>query len=623
MKRRNPEGLPPIQPLRPRPGISGRPRRVAVIGGGIGGLSCAHELAREGVEVTVYEAGRELGGKARSHYLPRTGTGGRRDLPGEHGFRFYPAFYRHVIATMEEIPDPMSPTGTVAGNLVAAPESGVALPDTGILAGSRRPRTLADVVRLLGWFPKAGANFKDLRRYLGAHFKYLTSCDDRREGEIEAMSWASFIGGDRPGYYSERFRHVLRACTRTMVAMDADRGSSRTVGQASSLLMLDSFGSMDVDRTMMGPTTECWLEPWRAQLERWGVRFRFEHRVEGLELERGEIRRAIARRPDGEAFAIEADAYVLAVPLEVAQRLITPELADADPQLWRVASCDTDEITDWMVGAQYFLREDVPLCEGHLFFPDTPWSLTAVSQAQFWNRGARSMDRYGDGRLRGILSVDVSSCFAPDADGVRLVDETSREGILRRVLRQLLDSFDHSTRRAIERSVYAMHLDDEVQLGPGGVTNTGRLLVHPPGSRRARPEAVLPSVSNLFLASDYVRTSMDLASMEGANEAGRMAARGILRSAGIDDSRVEVFGYPELDRFSSLRRLDDWMHRAGLPHLLDVGSRLFGRGAPHRDEAPLVDTTAAERDAPASVRAAPRPRPTERVSGAQSLNRAS
>ncbi|HSO33930.1 MAG TPA: FAD-dependent oxidoreductase, partial [Labilithrix sp.] len=93
-----------------------RPPRVAILGGGMGGLACAHELVRAGVEVTVHEAGHALGGKARSHYLSGTGTEGRRDLPGEHGFRFYPAFYRHVTATMAEIPDALSPTGTVAGN---------------------------------------------------------------------------------------------------------------------------------------------------------------------------------------------------------------------------------------------------------------------------------------------------------------------------------------------------------------------------------------------------------------------------------------------------------------------------------------------------------------------------
>jgi hypothetical protein len=123
--------------------------------------------------------------------------------------------------------------------------------------------------------------------------------------------------------------------------------------------------------------------------------------------------------------------------------------------------------------------------------------------------------------------------------------------------------------------VFARHLDTEVSIGPDGVTNAGRLLVHPPGSRRQRPDAVL-SIPNLFLAADYVRTSMDLASMEGANEAGRRAARGVLRHLGFDHDRVRLFAYRELDRFRTLQRLDGWLHRAGLPHLLDLGGRAAG-----------------------------------------------
>jgi uncharacterized protein with NAD-binding domain and iron-sulfur cluster len=155
-----------------------------------------------------------------------------------------------------------------------------------------------------------------------------------------------------------------------------------------------------------------------------------------------------------------------------------------------------------MVGAQFFLREDVPLCEGHLFFPRSPWSLTAISQAQFWNRGARGMNRYGDGRLRGIVSVDVSSCFTPDEDGRRLVDCQSRDEILARVLRQLCAALDAATARRLERAVFAAHLDAEVTVGERGVQNTARLLVHPPGSWNERPEPVL-DIPNLTIAADY------------------------------------------------------------------------------------------------------------------------
>ena len=77
--------------------------RVIVLGGGVAGMSAAHELIERGFEVVVLERGQLAGGKARS--IPVTddgaGTSGheRADtgvasiehrLPGEHGFRFFP-----------------------------------------------------------------------------------------------------------------------------------------------------------------------------------------------------------------------------------------------------------------------------------------------------------------------------------------------------------------------------------------------------------------------------------------------------------------------------------------------------------------------------------------------------
>src|SRR5674476_883112 len=73
---------------------------VIVIGGGVAGLTAAHELIERGFQVDVYEARPTWGGKARSQPVTGSGSGGRKDLPGEHGFRFYPRFYKHVIDTM-------------------------------------------------------------------------------------------------------------------------------------------------------------------------------------------------------------------------------------------------------------------------------------------------------------------------------------------------------------------------------------------------------------------------------------------------------------------------------------------------------------------------------------------
>ena len=91
---------------------------VAVLGGGMAGLTAAHELIDRGFDVTVYERN-ALGGKARSIPTPGTGRGGRRDLPGEHGFRFFPGFYHHIPDSMRRTPYPGNANG-VWDNLTAA-----------------------------------------------------------------------------------------------------------------------------------------------------------------------------------------------------------------------------------------------------------------------------------------------------------------------------------------------------------------------------------------------------------------------------------------------------------------------------------------------------------------------
>src|SRR6476659_3389829 len=99
--------------------------KVIVLGGGVSGLTAAHELIERGFAVEVYEATHELGGKAKSNTKPYSGGGPGLPLPGEHGFRFFPGFYQHVPNTMDRIPFAAS-GNTVLANLVTAKQSAVA-----------------------------------------------------------------------------------------------------------------------------------------------------------------------------------------------------------------------------------------------------------------------------------------------------------------------------------------------------------------------------------------------------------------------------------------------------------------------------------------------------------------
>jgi uncharacterized protein with NAD-binding domain and iron-sulfur cluster len=64
--------------------------KVYILGGGVAGLTAAHELAQRNFDVVVFEKLKVCGGKARSMDFDGSGRLGRPNWPGEHGFRFSP-----------------------------------------------------------------------------------------------------------------------------------------------------------------------------------------------------------------------------------------------------------------------------------------------------------------------------------------------------------------------------------------------------------------------------------------------------------------------------------------------------------------------------------------------------
>lgn len=497
----------------PRRRRVGPRRRVAVLGGGIGGLTAAHELAIRGYEVDVYEATADVGGKAKSQSLRGTGEGGRADLPGEHGFRFFPSFYRHVIDTMDRIP---VPGGTVAGRVRRSTEMAMAEKKATYVFKRHPPADLGDFfdigAAIRDFYRDTDVPDVDFARFAHKMLEFMISCDERRLAEHERVSFWDWVGG---GSYHATFQKYL-ATSRFMVAMHPQKASARTIATKAIQILTDFFRhGTRTDGVLDGPTNERWLEPWRQELEGRGVRFHCAVEIEALEL--GPRRRLSRVRTRGGA--VEADHYVLAVPLDVAEGLVTDPLVEADPALGGLRRLRG--ATSWMVGAQFYLDRPIGACQGHIAFPDSYWALSAIAQAQFWDGG---VERYGDGRVRDILSVDVSDWDTPSPRiGKRARDCTKRE-LLDEIWAQVHDGL------ALDRAwVLHEHLDENVEFSAGLPRNRTPLLVHPPGSWFDRPGADL-AIDNLFLASDYVKTNTDLASMEGANEAARRAVNAILET---------------------------------------------------------------------------------------------
>lgn len=94
--------------------------------------------------------------------------------------------------------------------------------------------------------------------------------------------------------------------------------------------------------------------------------------------------------------------------------------------------------------------------------------------------------------------------------------------------------------------------------------NLEPLLVNHVNTWQLRPDA-FTRIPNLFLASDYVRTNTDLATMEGANEAARRAVNAILDAARHPAIPCKIWELHEPEIFAPLRWHDKMRYQQGLP----------------------------------------------------------
>lgn len=536
------------------------------------GLTAAHELVERGFDVTVFEPS-ALGGKARSIPSPGTGTGGRLDLPGEHGFRFFPGFYQHIPDTMRRIPFPGNPNG-VFDNLVAGHAFRMAIPGAPDLTAPASiapprfdiydPLTLQE--SLSAAFSLGGAIPADeLGVFVRKLVMFLTSSIERRNGQWENETWAQTLEAEGK---SQGYRDILvSALTRQLVAARPQTVSTRTIGIMGQAFVWNAMGVVPqyghLDRVLSAPTNEAWIDPWAQLLRELGVKFEMGWGAEALEVSGGRITGARVTDRSGARATVDADWYVAAMPAERAVPLWSPQILALDPHLEAM----NELVTDWMVGIQYFLRRPTPIAAGHVAYLGSPWALTSISQAQFW-RGDFAA-RYGDGSAHDCLSVDISDWDTPGILYGKTAKQCTAEEIARETWAQMAACLEDGTGAIDENDIVSWFLDPGVRWGPGGNRNDTPLLINTAGSLAHRPEA-RTAIPNLFLAGDYVRTDIDLATMEGANESARAAVGALLEAAGSSAPPPAQYRLHEPPELEPLRRADADRYRAGLPHMLAV-----------------------------------------------------
>ena len=511
---------------------------VAIFGGGVGGLTTAHELVERGFDVQVFDVKPDLwGGKARSQPKIKSEVGGRQDLPGEHGFRFFPGFYKHLPDTMSRIPFPGNAKG-VLDNLVPTTECAL-YPDNGepYIVHVNFPKTIAEWrksleetvagISRIGW--------GNVAFFFGQVLRLAFSCQPRLDYKYDSIAWWEFVDAQNRG---DPYQKVLaQGLTRSLVAVKARESSTRTVGTMLLQLLYNIFTpGVQSDRVLNGPTNDQWIDPWINYLAGKQVGLNLNSKVLAFNMNGSRLGSVTVSVGDV-VQNVTADFYVSAIPVEKMAGLLNQEMIAAAPDLAMI----TQLKTDWMNGIQFYLSTDVPVINGHVIYLDSQWAITSISQHQFWN--GVDLSRYGNGNVKGILSVDISDW---NTKGDQVVFKMAKDCTAEEIKKESWAQIKAHLHSTIQDS-YLVDWFLDTDIGWGDYrkmldTNLEPLLVNTVGSLQHRP-AASTQIPNLMLAADYVNTYTNLACMEGANEAGRRAANAILDATAFKGPRCSLWPY--------------------------------------------------------------------------------
>ncbi len=352
-------------------------RTAAVFGGGIAGLSTAHELARRGWTVTVFETNLEVGGFFRS-----TRADGDRNMPSEYSWHGMGPWYHNVFDLLGQIP--YDESGSVYEKALSRPVDFGMVSDGGT--------AVFDDTRFVNVRNMFQMTTRDLVRWSWLTLKTWTA--NRRS--YEAYARINAAEAYRPILSDPAWR-MWRACFGPWVGSDWTNVSLHQVGLFFRKQLISSptwHHAADADGPawsqgarsgwllLRGPSSEVWFDPWVADLKRHGVTFRMRTELSRLAYEGGRITRAYLKTGE----AVEADLYVLATSPFAAAEVVarTPALARLEGLRRLKPLIGDGPHTQVSFRIAFGERIAWPRARAAVVIADSEYNLTLFAEEQVW-----------------------------------------------------------------------------------------------------------------------------------------------------------------------------------------------------------------------------------------------
>lgn len=505
--------------------MSNQKPKVVVCGAGIGGLTVAHELAKQNFEVVIYERHDIVGGLARSTYYTDPTT--QFKYPIEYSWRVYGAGYKNLLRVLSEIPLREQSSKSVFNNLINIctyifPRFGQ---KQSVIQRSQRKIDLTN-------------NFEkhDFRRMVDKMLYCMTMSKERMDS-LDSLTWAKFCEGLSP----EANKYMVTMWG-PVVGMDPTYMSFPVVARMIQILMSGVLSDVSSLYLMNKPTNDGWFDEWVADLKNKNVAIKTGFEIADFQLENGKIKSVLIKdKATSQTFEDSADYFVCSLSVEAIAGIVAQNNELAKSESLKNTIKLAEKCRQIQLSVQIFLDKKIDYKTEDLnvsYLPDTPWAIIIEPQDEIWGATYSTNPAVKTVLSAGICQTDVPGIFHKKPFTACTEKEVEEE-----VWAQILASYKNSSITTEDGApldqakIVLFYMWDSFKFNP----EKKQIEVWEPkfsnnaGSLQYQPTPVT-EIPNFLFATAYTKTDRFIYSMEAAAEAGTIAANHIINNALLQTS---------------------------------------------------------------------------------------
>ena len=323
---------------------------------------------------------------------------------------------------------------------------------------------------------------------------------------------------------------------------------------------------------MIKPTNEAWFDPWTKYLQKKGVIIKSGHELKRINVKNNRVVSCVVN--DGISdFVIRGDEYVFCVnPFNMEKILKSSHQASQIKHLWKQHHLLNRVSLDQQISFRLGMKKNIrfPIKNIAFVMTDSEYNITFYPQEKYWE----NVKLDSENELQSLWSGTCIIMYRPGSLYNKPAISLTKDKLVEEIIYQLLRSKDFQ-RFIYDNNKFFLKRNDivyseiwyEWEYENGLLHQKYKKWVNNISNQELRfPQKT--SIGNLYLGGAHTKTTLNIWSMEGAIESGKIISNLILDKYKLE--KAFVYEHTGSKFLMPIKMFDDMLYRVGLPQAIDV-----------------------------------------------------